>query len=655
MSARRVISWICVLTAWVGLAGMASPLNPEAGLYRFPMEGNEFLISGTFGELRPNHFHYGLDVKTGGEVGKGLYAVRDGYVYRIKVSPYGYGMAIYLRHGDGQFSLYAHMSKFAPEIAALTYQRQFATKKYEQEIYLSEKDLPVKAGQLIGYSGNSGSSQGAHLHFEIRDADERALNPLSYFKGLVRDDVPPILQNLALQPLGVGARVNGRYDKLELVPDGKNGNYSVPGTVALEGPVGLEYRGYDLLSGAGNHCGINYAKLYLDGKLIYELRIEALAFEEKKFINLHFDYGHHKRTGRKYERCYRAGGNKMGIYPQLVNDGAIELVDDRVHGLRLELRDVHGNLSTVTMNVTRGAAAVLPNALSFAELTTLEAEMRGTTLVVRVNKPSTGHLQGVDAVYGDGVKRRLGPAWFERDVLYYLLDLNSAELPERIVDPITGKEVVLGLQRTIFPSQNAVIQMGEAEVYFPVQAVFDTLPLQVKRRPGNGDMYSDIYDVGTTEDPLRSAFVLNLKAERPGRPEHMVIAKLDAYGRWVYLGKEVQPNGRIYAASPLFGSFCVMADSLAPMVKAVNFESGGNVSGGQSSLDLEVWDDFSGINAQKLMGTMDGRWILFEYDAKRNLISHPLLERPEPGQHELEVLAYDNANNLRTARFLLYF
>ncbi|MEM7037282.1 MAG: M23 family metallopeptidase, partial [Bacteroidota bacterium] len=197
--------------------------DPDSQLYRFPMKGSDFLLSGTFGELRSNHFHSGIDVKTGGEIGRHLFAVRDGYIYRIKVSPYGFGKAIYLRHPDGQFSVYGHMSGFNEEIEEFVYQKQYASKKYEQEIYLPENQMPVRKGDFIGYSGNSGSSLGPHLHFEIRDPDERITNPLKHYMSMIRDKRKPIIQTIGFESLEAGSRVNGEFDKVEIRPEGSPG------------------------------------------------------------------------------------------------------------------------------------------------------------------------------------------------------------------------------------------------------------------------------------------------------------------------------------------------------------------------------------------------------------------------------------------------
>lgn len=630
--------------------------DPGSATYRFPMDGQEFVLSGTFGELRNNHFHSGIDIKTGGEVGKPLYAVREGYIYRIKVSPYGFGKAIYLRHPDGQFSVYGHMNGFSKDIEDFVYQKQYASKKYEQEIYLPENQMPVRKGKLIGYSGNSGSSTGPHLHFEIRDPDERITNPLKHYRPLIYDNIKPTIQTVAIQALEVNARVNGQFEKLEITPSGGNGSYTIPGIIEVSGKVGLEYHAFDLLNGAGNHCGINYARLLLDGELIYEFALDRFSFDEKKYINVHFDYPHYKRTRRKFQKAYRDNGNIFNAYRNLIDSGAIELRDDKVHNLRLELADGYNNtavLSARLKGVTHKPA--LPQTLSFDGLTSLTGYRMRNVYVAVVKNPSTAHLRGLDIRYNDGETEKLLPAYFKSPTLVYLLNLNKWRLPTEIKDPLTGKKLDFYLRKTVLPEKNNIVEYGEVQAYFPFTSVFDTLPLHIRELPGNGRTYSSVYEIGRSEVPLFKSFVLNFKPRNSGNPQHLVIARQNRTGNWAFLGNEIKEDGSIYASSGSFGTFCVMADSSAPRIRSTNFNDGDRIGAGQKSLRLKVTDNFSGINSRKIHVTLDDTWMLFGFDAKTSTIFHKLRKRPSPGKHRLHVMVYDNANNLAERSFDIYF
>lgn len=638
------------------LAGFGLGMGgPGTGSYRFPMDGSEFVLSGTFGELRTNHFHSGIDVKTGGETGKRILAAREGYVYRIKVSPYGFGKAIYLRHPDGEFTVYAHLRGFNDEIEEFVYQKQYASKSYEQEIYLPEEEMQVRQGQLIGYSGNSGSSGGPHLHFEIRDPDEKITNVLKHFKNSIRDNVRPILRTIGIQPLEATSRVNGKFSKLEITPEGSNGSYSIPGTVNVSGKVGLEYHAHDLLSAAPNHCGINYAKVFLDGEPIYAFNLDTFSFDEKKFINVHFDYPHYKETGRKFQRAYRANGNGLTYYGKMASEGVIDLKDNATHRIRLELRDTHLNTTTLRMNIRRTTPRNIPKDFSFPGLTSIRGEVIQNVFICRLRNPSAAHVKGIDITYTNGNTERIKPAYLEDKDLVFVMALDKWRLPEVAKDPITGKSVRFDLVETVLPDKNNIVESGELQMYFPYSAVFDSLPLHVKRIPGRNNMYSDIYEVGNKMDPLFKSFVLNFRPDSRINPNHAVIATKSRSGSWRFLGKDMNEDGSIYASSGYFGSFCVMADSASPRITARGFSDGSTIPTGQKTLRLLIQDNFAGIDSDRIIGTLDDRWILFEFDAKSSTISHKLRTRPSSGKHELHLMVYDNANNLAEKTFTLYF
>ena len=205
---------------------MAASLTMVAQTY--PKYGNPLDIpiqlSATFAEIRPNHVHAGLDIKTQSVEGKKVYAVADGYISRIGVSPYGYGNVLYVTHNDGYTSVYAHLQRFTGEIGKYVKQYQYKNKKYTSQIYPDKDKFPVKRGDLIGYTGNSGSSGGPHLHFEIRDANERPINPM-FFGYKIEDNVRPVILGVSVYPLGDESTLEGNikpmYFSLTESPKGK--------------------------------------------------------------------------------------------------------------------------------------------------------------------------------------------------------------------------------------------------------------------------------------------------------------------------------------------------------------------------------------------------------------------------------------------------
>ena len=323
------------------------------GPYRFPLS-TSVLLAGTFGELRPNHFHSGLDIKTPEGEGQPVFCIEDGYVYRIKVSTYGFGKAVYIKHPDGRFSVYGHLSNFSKNIADLVYQKQYASKKFEQEIYLPANQISFYKGDIIAYTGNSGHSLGPHLHFEIRESDDRIIDPLRFYRERAKDHIPPIVRKLAFEPLETDSRINGIFKKMEYVPVGENGSYVLPEPVLLTGKCGIEFEGIDKMEVSNNQLGINFVKVFLDEELIFEYRLEKFSFDDRRYINVHTDYAWYMRTQKRLERCYLEYGNELGAYTHVLDRGVIDLKDEKIHFVRMEFSDLSGNTTLLRARIKKG-------------------------------------------------------------------------------------------------------------------------------------------------------------------------------------------------------------------------------------------------------------------------------------------------------------
>ncbi|MEM7037942.1 MAG: hypothetical protein AAF570_13245 [Bacteroidota bacterium] len=334
----------------------------------------------------------------------------------------------------------------------------------------------------------------------------------------------------------------------------------------------------------------------------------------------------------------------------------IELKDDQTHNLRLELSDLYNNQTVFSARVRRGKPQKnLPQTLNYPGVTSLSGYTKRNVYVAHVTNPSTPHLRGLDVHYKDGGTEKLRPAYMEGNKLVYLMNLNKWRHPAYIEDPITKKRLNFHLKETVLPEKNNIVEHEELQAYFPYTCVFDTLPLHIRKTRGNSRMYSSVYEVGSQDNPLLKSFVLNFKPEKKANPTHMVIARKTRNGNWAFLGNEVKEDGSIYASSGKFGTFCVMADSTSPRIRALNFNDGSTISAGQKSIRLKISDNFAGINSQKILVTLDDRWTLFAFDAKTSTITHKIRQRPAPGKHTLHVMVYDNANNLAEQAFNIYF
>ncbi len=333
---------ICILslTAY-GLSGQAE--YPKDS-FRSPLDV-PLILAGTFGELRSDHFHAGIDIKTQQRQGLPVYAIADGTVTRIKVSHWGYGKALYVAHPNGHTSVYAHLQKFSPEIEAYIKRIQYERRSYEVEVFPDFGELSVKKEDLIAYTGNTGGSSGPHLHFEIRNSiSEKPTNPLLY--GLeVRDATNPTLTDVYAYPLSDNAQVNQSQEKIEInFYRQADGTFLADKVFAL-GTIGFGVVAYDRQDLAANKNGVFSIKQKVNGKLYTDLDFESFSFRETRYINTLIDYEHYNKYKKRIQRCFKAAGNKLGIYNNLYNDGKINVRDGLTYQVEIEIADLEGNVA----------------------------------------------------------------------------------------------------------------------------------------------------------------------------------------------------------------------------------------------------------------------------------------------------------------------
>ena len=316
------------------------------------------VLSASFAELRANHFHSGVDFKTQGVIGQEVVAPADGYVYRIGVSPSGYGNALYIRHPSGVSTVYGHLDRFIPEIEEYVTEQQYEQKSFSVSLFPPSNMFHFKQGDLIGYSGNSGGSTGPHLHFEVRNsANEHAMDPLFFDIG-AKDTRKPVVTNIAIYTIEDNSTVNGKYGRRLFNVEGDNGKYYIhPNTtITLHGRIGFGIKAYDLLNGANNKCGIRSIELYIDSVLHYKHTIDEFSFDETKYINSHIDYDLYKRNNLYLDKLFVAPNDQLSIYDELIDDGTVTFNDNKTHSVEMKLFDSTGNISILSFKVKSDAA-----------------------------------------------------------------------------------------------------------------------------------------------------------------------------------------------------------------------------------------------------------------------------------------------------------
>ncbi|HEV7229996.1 MAG TPA: M23 family metallopeptidase [Bacteroidia bacterium] len=312
-------------------------------------------LAGNFGEIRPNHFHAGLDLKTGQE-GLKVHAAADGYVSRIKVSPTGYGKVVYITHPNGYVTVYGHLSRFSGALTKYARDAQYSNENYEIELFPKEGELPVSKGDIIALSGNTGNSGGPHVHFEIRDAKtEYPINPLLF--GLnVPDTVKPVIRSLVIYPIGPGSRVNNSNKPLHIIPGGGK-KQTEPAPIVLSGSCAFGIQTNDRENKSGENQ-VYSIEVQCDGKTIYRADMKSIGFSESRFVNAYADFSEKKTSGQTIQRCFLIKNNPLGIYKDVADSGRISLKNDgSKHTFRFIVKDFPGNSRTAELVCTGGPAA----------------------------------------------------------------------------------------------------------------------------------------------------------------------------------------------------------------------------------------------------------------------------------------------------------
>jgi Peptidase family M23 len=311
------------------------------------------LLSANFGELRIDHFHSGLDIKTQGVTGKEVVSVANGYIYRISVSAGGFGKALYVMHPSGYSSVYGHLDRFTTEIEDYVKAKQYEKRSYAVTLFPVKENFPVKQGQLIAYSGNSGSSGGAHLHFEIRKSDsEKPVNPLLFEFGTV-DNIKPVIEKLVIYPINHYTLINNRNTIKTINVSGGHGTYFVPGEneISVSGLAGFGIKAYDLLNDSYNKCAVYSIELSIDSIPVYKYIMDGFSFNESRYINSHIDYETYMKENIYIERTFVLPGDKLSVYSNVTNRGVFNFNDDRSHIAEILVTDVNNNKSTLSFPV----------------------------------------------------------------------------------------------------------------------------------------------------------------------------------------------------------------------------------------------------------------------------------------------------------------
>lgn len=526
-------------------------------------------LAGTFGELRSNHFHAGIDIKTQGKEGLNIYAVADGYVSRIKVALWGYGKVIYINHPNGYTSVYAHLSKFGEGIEDYVKHIQYQKESYETgNIFPKKGEIPVKKGQVIAFSGSTGGFVAPHLHYEIRNTKtEKIINPLLF--GLkVKDSIAPKIKGVVAYPLADSSRINNG-SKQYLIPFKKiKKNIFTTDRISANGAIGFGINVYDLLNGASNKNGVYSIKMNVNGQNVYHHTLETFSFKESKFINLLIDYPSFIKYRRKYQKTHKVKGNILDIYKKLIGNGIVNVKEDLSYIIEIIVADFRGNTSTIKIPI-KGIKSKK-----------LFKKLRDTTAYkINADKFHKWSKKGVTIA-------------FPKKTFY-----NDIFLDFRV-------------------------DSNEVKVHTPV------IPLNKS--------FTLTFDVSNySEEEKKKMYIAYVNTKKQASYEN------------TRKKKEI-----FYTTTKKLGNYALKFDHQKPRISLHNFKNGSWISK-QHRIVAKISDYESGVKSYR--ATLDGEWILMEYDLKKKQIVYQFKDKKLVGtKHDLKIIVEDQVGNTNTLDATFY-
>jgi hypothetical protein len=598
--------------------------------YLFPVNpGQPNSLAGTMGELRSTHFHAGIDVRTNNMVGVPILATQQGYFSRVMVSAYGYGNAVMIRHPDGNTSLYGHLDRFKGPIADHILREQYKNKSFDIDLVFESNQFPVNRGDTIGFSGNTGGSSGPHLHFEIRDQNDEALNPLAFgFKEII-DTHSPIAFKVALTTMDNNSRVNDRFGRFEFNLVRSGNSYSLPYPIFAIGKIGVEVLAHDKIDLSRFRCGINYIEMLIDSTRIFAQEIKKFNFEEARDIVTLMDFKTLKTKGVRFNKLFLADGNPLKFYDGVVSKGLIH-IGEGIRKVNITLRDFSGNKSNVKFSLKADPITKEAKFLESMKLP-LEYDIIENTMVVNV-KAQPGMKPTPIEFFYNGKGRAIMPDYSNSYRQVYLIDLRK-EIPDSAQTSYGSLKFYL---KDVVPSGTDYDYYSNLlDIKFADGNLYDTMYLNVSHEMSTDGR--EKFTIGSLHTPLRNSISITLKPQLV----YPSSEKTDVYhmegGRAEYLASEWR-NGKVQFNTHELGQFTLLTDSLPPNI--------GRIYCNDRSARFRISDNLSGIASFE--ANINGEWLLMKYDYKTGIIQSERLDSKKPLKGEFELKVMDRAGNQRT-------
>jgi len=490
-------------------------------------------ISGSFSELRNNHFHAGIDIRTNSMTGLPIVAPADGFVSRITIESSNYGKALYLQHANGITTMYAHLQEFNKEINEYVKKEQYQLQSYEVDLTLKNKILIYKTGDTIAFGGNSGASKSPHLHFEVRHTESNwVINPFLYGLGAF-DNIPPVITGICLYPIGSNSAIqieykgkNSFYSKNYFEPVvlrvyQSGGVYKLSGVnmIKIQGKAGLAVECHDKMNDCGNILDIYKMDLIHDNDIIFSQERKMFSMEDTRYINAHRDFKQKYSHSRQFQRMFLLPNNKITFYNNVVDNGHIKPSND-TSTIELKMSDFYNNISKLRFNI-------------------LQTEIDKKLFPV---DKDTNFVK-----------------YFHYDkVNYYTTD--------------------------------------HLELLFPENSFYENLKFHYSHLPQKTRTYSEIHKIHRSDVPVQNAYTIRIKALKlHERYQNKAIIAEVAGESYRSIGG-IYKDGWVESKAKTFGNYTIIVDTVAPKIQTINFAAGYDLKY-TKELKISIYDYLSGIQS----------------------------------------------------------
>lgn len=595
--------------------------------YLFPIRpGNPSLLTGTMGELRNTHFHAGLDIDTPNGIGIDVHAVYDGYVSRAVHTTGGYGNVLFITHPDGNTTVYAHLEEFKGAVGEYIRKERYARKISEFDFRFQPDQFPVTRGEVIALSGNTGGSGGPHLHFEVRNKNNEAINPLTYGFDEVTDNLAPAVFKIALKTLDTNSRINDQFGRLEFSVLKMGNEYVLPHPILAYGNIGVEVLAHDKMQNSRFRYGINHLDMRVNDELIFLQNIDKINLSESRRILTVMDYVALELRGSRFNKLYVDDGNILNYYPGIKRKTGIT-VHDKETIVEIRLKDFSDNTSKVKFTLKPSPIVTETSLLgTLSKNYTQEMHESVLKLSLKNNLVDSSRIK----IWQKGKYTELQPSYFSKTQKVFLIDLNKF-LPDSIS---ANQETIKFSFKDRIPSNTEYTYYSTlTDIEFNATSLYDTTYLAISYDSLNG---VETFRIGSSLVPIHESIRVTLKP-KINYTNSQDIGVYRKEGKALSYVPSEWKNNRIVFNTRSFGDYTILRDTVPPSIIPLSVNS--------SNARLRIRDSLSGISYFE--ANINGEWLLMIYDYKTgNLKSDKKVKNiPLHGDFVLKVV--DNAGNER--------